>query len=175
MRVTLTPRQAEALFRKLPSRVDKQARIAIKEAIRNTGYRDYRALQKVGQEIYYRGEYLEGFEFKQVSNSYNFDSQVLYALKNEAPHAGILEVGTKPLTISSGHRYAIVVWAMEKLGVTEREAVAISVSVAERVKREGYPAKKYIWNQVKTSLARIIRKFLSSFNRRLSQRKMLSR
>jgi hypothetical protein len=60
---------------------------------------------------------------------------------NDAPHAGIVELGARPHKVSKAGREAIKRWAMIKLGLDEKDAESASWGIAktiEMVGQEGY-------------------------------------
>ena len=79
--------------------------------------------------ITYQGTYKGGF--RATENS----------VVNDAPHAGIVELGARPHKVSKEGREAIKRWAMIKLGLTEKDAESASWGIAkniEMVGQEGY-------------------------------------
>lgn len=56
---------------------------------------------------------------------------------NDAPHAGIIELGARPHPVSEEGRANIARWFMRKLGLNEAEAKAAASAVARKLRRYG--------------------------------------
>ncbi len=59
------------------------------------------------------------------------------ALWNDAAHAGIIELGTRPHKVSEASRLAIKSWCMRKLGLDEVEAERASWAIAKHHEKYG--------------------------------------
>lgn len=59
------------------------------------------------------------------------------SVNNEAPHAGIVELGARPHAVSEEGRQAIKSWCMRKLGLDEKEAESASWAIANKIRMVG--------------------------------------
>lgn len=64
-------------------------------------------------------------------------SGTLAQVYNDAPYAGVIEMGARPHAVSKEGREAITRWAMRKLGLDEVEAKRVAYLVAQKLKNEG--------------------------------------
>lgn len=91
------------------------------------------------------------------------------SVTNEAPHAGIIELGARPHAVSMHGIQSLAGWVRRKLGVKdEKRALAIAYAIAEKIKKHGQKphyvmrdslpeAKKFFGEE----LARIMKKSMS--------------
>lgn len=56
---------------------------------------------------------------------------------NEAPHAGMVEMGTRPHHVGREGREALKAWCMRKLGLSEQEAEGASWAIAQKIAAVG--------------------------------------
>lgn len=56
---------------------------------------------------------------------------------NDAPYAGVIELGARPHPVSAEGREAIARWAMRKLGLGETEAKSAAFLIARKLQAEG--------------------------------------
>jgi hypothetical protein len=56
---------------------------------------------------------------------------------NDAPHAGIVELGARPHPVSKEGREAIKRWAMTKLGLSAEDAESAAWGIANKIRKEG--------------------------------------
>lgn len=61
----------------------------------------------------------------------------LVTISNDAPHAGIIEVGARPHRVSKAGKLAIMRWAMRKFGIDSVTAYAIATRVAWKLRKHG--------------------------------------
>lgn len=67
-----------------------------------------------------------------------------WAVKNEAPHAGIIELGARPHKVSMAGIIAIAGWVKRKLGISDgNEAMDVAWAIAKKIEREGQ-APRYV-------------------------------
>jgi len=115
------------VLRKEGLRIRNAVKIAAKAAALKLKTYLVRKTDQLG--ITYQGVYKGGF--RATENS----------VVNDAPHAGIVELGARPHKVSKEGREAIKRWAMIKLGLAEPEAESASWGIAktiEMVGQEGY-------------------------------------
>jgi hypothetical protein len=61
------------------------------------------------------------------------------AVRADAPHAGIVELGARPHPVSPEGRMAIARWAARKLGLSDKEAERASWAIAQKIRERGQP------------------------------------
>lgn len=66
------------------------------------------------------------------------------ALVNDAPYAGVVEGGARPHAVSLEGRYAIKLWFMRKVGLTEKEAAIRTEAFCLKLLTKGWPGKFFI-------------------------------
>lgn len=83
---------------------------------------------------------------------------------NDAPHAGIVELGARPHPVSKEGREAIKQWAMVKLGLSAQEAESAAWAIANKIKLYGQEGRYVMRDAVpmalefyKKELTRLIR------------------
>lgn len=59
------------------------------------------------------------------------------AVRSDAPHAGIVELGARPHPVSPEGRAAIARWAARKLGLSDVEAERASWGIAKKIREVG--------------------------------------
>lgn len=84
-----------------------------------------------------------------------------------APHAGMVELGTRPHRVSKAAREAIARWAVRKLGLSERDAQRAAWFIGQKIEREG-TAPTYV---VRDSLPAARRFFAEEMVRMLNSRR----
>lgn len=73
-------------------------------------------------------------------------------VRNDAPHAGIIERGARPHGVSIEGQQAIAEWAQRKFGVDEKEARSISFLICKKLKEHGQPGKYLVRNNLQQFL-----------------------
>lgn len=74
----------------------------------------------------------------QMANSWKDSAQPYGArIRNDAPHAGVIEAGARPHGISPEGMESLTQWAQRQRGVNLKAARAMAWSIAQRIKREG--------------------------------------
>ena len=107
---------------------DHKARLdVIKRAARAAAFRLKAYLVEVVKQsgITDRGTYKGSFRV--------VDESVL----NDAPHAGIIELGARPHPVSKEGQEAIKQWCMRKLKLSESEAASVAYLICQKIKKEG--------------------------------------
>lgn len=125
--IKIEPGDLSKMLRGEGERVREAIKLATKAAALKLKTYLVRQTDKLG--ITYQGVYKGGF--RATDNS----------VVNDAPHAGIVEMGARPHKVSKEGREAIKRWAMIKLGLAEPEAEEASWGIAktiEMVGQEGY-------------------------------------
>lgn len=56
---------------------------------------------------------------------------------NDAPHAGIVELGARPHEVGKAGISAIARWAVRKLGLDEKEAMGAAYAIAAKIREVG--------------------------------------
>jgi hypothetical protein len=77
----------------------------------------------------YQGQFKNAWSIRKTSRGYD--------LVNSAPHAGIVERGARPHSVSMEGRADIERWCQLRLGATEEEAKSITQSIIEKLGRVG--------------------------------------
>lgn len=88
------------------------------------------------------------------------------AVRSDAPHAGIVELGARPHPVSPEGRMAIARWAARKLGLSDKEAERASWAIANRIRERGQ-APTYV---VRSCLADGVRYYGEEIVRMLNSR-----
>lgn len=70
-------------------------------------------------------------------------------LRNEAPHAGIVELGARPHRVSADGMAALIAWAMRKLGANEAEAKRIAAAIAWKLRSRGQEPTFFVRNELR--------------------------
>lgn len=125
--IKIAPDELANALRKEGERIRQIIKRAAKAAALRLKTYLVRQTDKLG--ITYQGIYKGGF--RATENS----------VLNDAPHAGLVELGARPHKVSKEGREAIKKWAMVKLGLAEPEAENASWAIAktiEKVGQEGY-------------------------------------
>lgn len=125
--IRIAPEELAKALRREGERLRETIKRAAKAAALRLKTYLVRQTDKLG--ITYQGVYKGGFRAT--------DDAVI----NDAPHAGIVELGTRPHKVSKEGREAIKRWAMIKLGLSEPEAEEASWGIAKTIQmvgQEGY-------------------------------------
>ena len=56
---------------------------------------------------------------------------------NDAPHAGIIELGARPHPVSKEGVQAIARWAARKLGIAKKDAMGVAYRIASKIRAVG--------------------------------------
>jgi hypothetical protein len=81
-----------------------------------------------------QGQFLAGWRTVVRSLS---DARGVAAVSNDAPHAGIIELGARPHSVSAEGREALARWFMRKHGLDEKSAKAAAVGLARKIRKYG--------------------------------------
>ena len=74
----------------------------------------------------------------QMANSWNAsETREGAQVRNDAPHAGIVEAGARPHSVSPDGMAALTEWATRQLGADPKAAKAIAWSIAQRLRTNG--------------------------------------
>lgn len=122
----------------------------------------YLANQADSRKITDRGIYKAGFKARRRPNGAEN--------VNDAPHAGIIELGARPHKVSAAGIKAIARWAVRKLGLKREEAQSAAWGIAKKLEAEGQEPQ-YV---VRDSLPQARAYFDQEFKRFMSNRKRLS-
>lgn len=125
--IKIPPDELANALRKEGLRIREAIKTAAKAAANKLKTYLVRQTDKLG--ITYQGIYKGGF--RATENS----------VVNDAPHAGLVELGARPHKVSKEGREAIKRWAMIKLGLSEPDAESASWAISktiEKVGQEGY-------------------------------------
>jgi hypothetical protein len=105
----------------------ERVREIVKKAARSAAMKlkTYLVRETDKRGITYQGLYKNGF--RATDNS----------VVNDAPHAGLVELGARPHAVSKEGRESIMRWAMIKLGLDPKEAESASWAIANKIRKEG--------------------------------------
>lgn len=96
--------------------------------------------------------------------------KIAVTIKNDAPYAGIVEVGARPHGVNAEGLESIRQWAIRKLGVTQEEAEQVAWAVAAKLKARGqkptYFVKNNLENITKETAVEVKHKLIQLANRR---------
>lgn len=121
--INIPPSELASALRREGERVRESIRKAAKAAAMRLKTYLVRRTDDLG--ITYQGIYKGGFV---VTNS---------GVVNNAPHAGIVELGARPHKVSKEGREAIKRWAMIKLGLTDQDAEEAAWGIAKNIEMVG--------------------------------------
>lgn len=96
----------------------------------------------------YQGQYKAGFHAERTA-----DGARIY---NDAPHAGIIELGARPHPVSEEGIAHIAEWARIKLGMQEEEAMALARGLAWKLRAKGQEGK-FVFRDAQDKLVEILR------------------
>ena len=71
---------------------------------------------------------------------------------NEAPHAGIVEMGARPHHVGKEGREALKLWCMRKLGLREKEAEEASWAIAHKIAEVGIQGRYVFRNSLDVAI-----------------------
>jgi len=121
--IKIDPKELAVVLRKEDTRLRKAVTQAANAAARRLKTFMVRETDRKG--ITDRGIY---------KNSFVVNKNVV---SNEAPHAGIVEMGTRPHHVGKEGREALKLWCMRKLDLSEKEAEAASWAIAHKIAAVG--------------------------------------
>lgn len=121
--IKINPRELAVVLRKEDARLRKAVSQAANAAARKL--KTYMVRETDRKGITDRGIYKSSF----VVNK--------NVVSNEAPHAGIVEMGTRPHFVGKEGREALALWCMRKLGLTYADAQSASWAIAHKIAEVG--------------------------------------
>lgn len=65
-------------------------------------------------------------------------------VRNDAPHAGIIEKGARPHKVSYAGIQSLTEWAERQLGLPPEKAKAVAWGIAKRIEREGQQGTYFV-------------------------------
>lgn len=71
-------------------------------------------------------------------------------LENDAPHAGIVEMGARPHKVNRDGIEALTEWAMRKFGMDAKAARGMAFAIAKRLEKEGQKPTYFTRNELET-------------------------
>lgn len=96
----------------------------------------------------YQGQYKASFHVGQLLDGVR--------IFNDAPHAGIIELGARPHAVSEEGIAAIAEWARIKLNMQEEEALAVARGVAWKLRAKGQEGK-FVFRDEQDKLVEFLR------------------
>jgi hypothetical protein len=81
----------------------------------------------------------------QLRNSWQAQGRLL---RNDAPHAGIVELGARPHGVNNAGMLALIAWAKRHGASTEKEAKAMAWGIAMKLRRVGQRATHFVRNEL---------------------------
>lgn len=121
--IKITPDQLSAALAKENARVKKNVHLASRAAAMKL--KTYLVAKTDEMGITDLGIYKSSFNV--VENT----------VSNDAPHAGIVELGARPHPVSKEGQEAIKRWAMRKLGLEEKEAERATFLICRKIRKHG--------------------------------------
>ena len=88
---------------------------------------------------------------------------------NDAPYAGVVERGARPHKVSRAGRESLEDWARRKLGVSRKEAKAISFAIAKKLEKEGQKGL-FIVQEALPEMRRTLQKEFESLLRKAAKK-----
>lgn len=154
----------ERQLRGLPKFIQQQAIKAVKAAIAKSAKDAWKHARKSAESIHWERTYRRGFKLRKAN-----DGQVVMQLYNDAPHAGVIEVGAPPHKVSQAGFHKITRWAVTKLGLSDRDARAVAMSVVKRIGIIGQPAKLFVMFAVRDTSPKIERYWKTALHKQLGR------
>ena len=81
----------------------------------------------------------------QLRNSWKAQGRLL---RNVAPHAGIVELGTRPHGVNESGMLSLIGWAKRHGAATDKEAKAWAWGIAMKLRRVGQKATYFVRNEL---------------------------
>jgi hypothetical protein len=85
----------------------------------------------------------------QARNSWRVHHGAVPKLENDAPHAGIIEMGARPHKVSAEGIENIAGWARRQLGLGEKAALSFAHALAKKIERVGQAPTYFVRNELK--------------------------
>lgn len=90
----------------------------------------------------------------QLKNSWHVNKE---GVRNDAPHAGVIEKGARPHKVNRQGIESLTAWAMRQLGVGPEQAKAVAWGIAKRLEARGQEGTYFVENSI-PDIARALKK-----------------